>query len=306
MMTIFCKFLGLPSGATVWNLVVLPLKCSPVGWKTNPSAHRNGNDSDGLFQLGQPGSINCGSDGERHPHPRSQIHARGTLENQDAGRDLTGRTSFRTVEGSVERAGVGSSEWAVEGPFVSRCAGETARDRIHSSSPAATTIREETSCGDYGPIRAEALTGVWSSRHRIRELATLRLVDRVIAEKLNAEGMKSGSGRPWTANSVKHVRLEHRIARSTVVPRCRSRLPDRHPDGRYSMRGAMKRFGVSHRQILRWVECGMLQAVREDFEDHQSVWWVTIDADAAERIEQRKTTKRRSQDAEIPDDGDAL
>jgi DNA invertase Pin-like site-specific DNA recombinase len=141
---------------------------------------------------------------------------------------------------------------------------------------------------------------------RTRELATLRLVDRVIAEKLNAEGMKSGSGRPWTANSVKHVRLEHRIARSTVVPRCRSRLPDRHPDGRYSMRGAMKRFGVSHRQILRWVECGMLQAVREDFEDHQSVWWVTIDADAAERIEQRKTTKRRSQDAEIPDDGDAL
>ena len=82
---------------------------------------------------------------------------------------------------------------------------------------------------------------------RIRELATLRLVDRVIAERLNAEGLKSGSGSPWTAGSVKHVRLEHKIARSTIVPRRRHRLPDRHPDGRYSMRGAMKRFGVSHR-----------------------------------------------------------
>ena len=104
---------------------------------------------------------------------------------------------------------------------------------------------------------------------------------------------------------MKHVRLEHKIARSTVVLR-RCGQPDRHPDGRYSMRGAIKRFGVSHRQILRWVERGIVQAVREDFEDHQSVWWLTIDADAAEQINKRKTTKSRSQDAEIPDDGDAL
>lgn len=131
-------------------------------------------------------------------------------------------------------------------------------------------------------------------------------MDRIIAERLNAEGVKSGSGRPWTASSVKHVRLEHKIARSAVVLRRRGRLPDRHPDGRYSMRGAMKRFGVSHRQILRWAERGIVQAVREDFEDHQSVWWLTIDADAAEQINKRKTTKSRSQDAEIPDDGDAL
>ena len=141
---------------------------------------------------------------------------------------------------------------------------------------------------------------------RIGELAALRFVDRIIAERLNAEGVKSGSGRPWTASSVKHVRLEHKIARSAVVLRRRGRLPDRHPDGRYSMRGAMKRFGVSHRQILRWAERGIVQAVREDFEDHQSVWWLTIDADAAEQINKRKTTKSRSQDAEIPDDGDAL
>jgi hypothetical protein len=118
--------------------------------------------------------------------------------------------------------------------------------------------------------------------------------------------VKSGSGRAWTASAVKHVRLENKIARSMAAPRRRSRLPDRRPDGRYSMRGAMKRFGVSHRQVMRWVERGMAQAVREDFEDHQSVWWLTIDADAAERIEKRRTTNRRSQNADIPDDGDAL
>jgi DNA invertase Pin-like site-specific DNA recombinase len=175
-----------------------------------------------------------------------------------------------------------------------------------------TQIRVQWKTGAVDELIADRPSGADHNRtsiaaiERIRELAALRLVDRVIAEKLNAEGVKSGSGRDWTASSVKHVRLEHKIARSMAVPRRRHRLPDRHPDGRYSMRRAMKRFGVSHRQILRWVECGMLQAVREDFEDHQNVWWVTIDADAAERIEKRKTTKRRSQDAEIPDDGDAL
>jgi len=102
------------------------------------------------------------------------------------------------------------------------------------------------------------------------ELASLQLVDRVIAEKLNAEGVNSGIGRDWTASSVKHVRLDHKIG-SMAVQRRRHRLPERHPDGRYSMRGAMKRFGVSHRQVMRWVERGIAQAVREDFEDSAQV-----------------------------------
>ena len=41
MIAIFCNFFDLPSGATVWNLVVLPLKRSPVGWKTNSDAHHD-------------------------------------------------------------------------------------------------------------------------------------------------------------------------------------------------------------------------------------------------------------------------
>jgi DNA invertase Pin-like site-specific DNA recombinase len=141
---------------------------------------------------------------------------------------------------------------------------------------------------------------------RIRQLATLGLFDRVIAEKLNAEGVKSGSGRAWTPSAVKHARLEHQIFGAAAVPPGRDPLPDRHPDVRYSMRGVMKRFGVSHRQVMRWVERGMAQAVREDFQGYRSVWWLTIDAEAEAQIEKRRTRKRQSQNAKMPHEGDAL
>ena len=71
------------------------------------------------------------------------------------------------------------------------------------------------------------------------------------------------------------------------------------------MRGAMKGFGVSHRQVMRWVERGMAHAVREDFQGHWSVWWLTIDAEAASRIDKRRTIKSRSQEAKLPHQGDA-
>jgi DNA invertase Pin-like site-specific DNA recombinase len=141
---------------------------------------------------------------------------------------------------------------------------------------------------------------------RIRQLAILGLFDRVIAEKLNAEEVRSGSGRAWTPSAVKHVRLEHQIFGAAAVPPRRDQLPDRHPDGRYSVRGAMKRFGVSHRQVMRWVERGMATAVRGDFEGYRSVWWLTIDPETEAQIEKRKTRKRPSRNAKIPDEGDAL
>jgi len=154
------------------------------------------------------------------------------------------------------------------------------------------------SAADHSRTPGEAI-------ERIRGLAILGLFDHAIAQKLNAEQVKSGSGRVWTPVAVKHARLKHSVVRSGHAPRGRGPLPDRHPDGRYSMRGAMKRFGVSQRQVMRWIERGMAQAVREDFEDHRSVWWVTIDVATATRIEKRRTTKWRSKDAELSPGGDA-
>jgi DNA invertase Pin-like site-specific DNA recombinase len=140
---------------------------------------------------------------------------------------------------------------------------------------------------------------------RIRQLASPRLYDHVIADRLNAEGVKSGTGRAWTTSAVKHVRLNHNILSSTgVLPR-RNPLPDRHPDGRYSVPGAMKRFGVSHRQLMRWVECGMVQGTREDFGGYRSVWWLTIAPETEAQIEKRKIGKK-SQNARVSGEGDAL
>ena len=154
------------------------------------------------------------------------------------------------------------------------------------------------SAADHSRTPGEAI-------ERIRELAILGLFDHAIAQKLNAEQVKSGSGRAWTPVAVKHARLKHRVVRSGHAPRGRGPLPDRHPDGRYSMRGAMKRFGVSQRQVMRWIERGMAQAVREDFEGHRSVWWLTIDVATATRIEKRRTTKRRSKEAGLSPGRDA-
>jgi DNA invertase Pin-like site-specific DNA recombinase len=140
---------------------------------------------------------------------------------------------------------------------------------------------------------------------RMRQLASLRLYDHLIAERLNAEGVKSGTGRAWTASAVKHVRLNHNILSSTAVLARRNPLPDRHPDGRYSVPGAMKRFGVSHRQLMRWVEYGMVQGTREDFGGYRSVWWLTIAPETEAQIEKRKIGKQ-SQSARVSGEGDAL
>ena len=161
---------------------------------------------------------------------------------------------------------------------------------------------DELTAGRPGP--ADHNRTPTAAVERIRQFATLGLFDRVIAEKLNAEGVKSGSGRAWTASSVMHARLKHQIFGALSVPPRRNKLPDRHPDGRYSVRGAMKRFGVSHRQVIRWVERGMAQAVREDFEGHRRVWWLTIEAES--QIEGSRTRRRRSQKAKIAGEGDAL
>jgi DNA invertase Pin-like site-specific DNA recombinase len=140
----------------------------------------------------------------------------------------------------------------------------------------------------------------------IRQLASLKLYDHIIAEKLNAEGVRSGTGRAWTPSAVKHVRLNHKIPGvPSVLPR-RKPLPDRHPDGRYSIRGAMKRFGVSERQLMRWVECGMAQGAREDFGGYKSVWWLTIAPETEAQIEKRKIRKRQSQNAGVSGRGDVL
>jgi uncharacterized protein YoaH (UPF0181 family) len=81
---------------------------------------------------------------------------------------------------------------------------------------------------------------------RIRELAALGMEDERVAQSLNEEQFTMALERRWSASAVKRIRLEHTSTRRPRIAGARQPLPDQHADGRYSVRGAMKRFGVNN------------------------------------------------------------
>lgn len=127
---------------------------------------------------------------------------------------------------------------------------------------------------------------------RIRELAELGMDDERVAQKLNEEHFTTGHGRRWSASAVKWIRLEHTSTRRPSNAGARQPLPDRHPDGRYSVRGAMKRFGVNNDKVRNWIKRGMVEAVREDFDWCHGAWWLNIDKATAKRFEEDATKRR--------------
>ncbi len=129
---------------------------------------------------------------------------------------------------------------------------------------------------------------------RIRELTELGMADGAMAERLNEEGFVTGRSRRWTAEAVKRMRLMHTTVRRAPTCGDRQALPDRHPDGRYSVGGAMKRFGVSGDRVRRWIKRGLVEAVREDFEWCKGAWWLSIDETTAKRLEKVAVKRRRS------------
>jgi DNA invertase Pin-like site-specific DNA recombinase len=135
---------------------------------------------------------------------------------------------------------------------------------------------------------------------RIVELAALGMHDAAMAEQLNAEKLVTGTLHPWTARTVKHVRLEHTSIRKAPRRDVRKPLPDRHPDGRYSISGAVKRFGVNADKVRRWIKRGLVDAVREDFEWCKGAWWLTIDEDTAKRLEEDAKKRKRTNRSTTP------
>ncbi len=152
MIAIFCNFFDLTSGATVWNLVVLRLKCGSAGSKTKFGEQ----EGDGSFQQGQSGSVNSGGSRE-HPNSRSDIYARGTLKDQDTCRDLSGRSSIRAIETSLRGAELGSTQRAAERPLLPRCASAARRHGMDPSAAPTASIGAETACGNYGSVGAAAV-----------------------------------------------------------------------------------------------------------------------------------------------------
>jgi len=88
---------------------------------------------------------------------------------------------------------------------------------------------------------------------RIRALAAAGRHDEEIAEILNAEGMPTGRGLTWNTWAVRWTRKKERICRVAPDRPRRELLPDRYPDGRYSVAGAAKRFGVRLDIVHAWI-----------------------------------------------------
>jgi len=120
---------------------------------------------------------------------------------------------------------------------------------------------------------------------RLRALATAGRHDEEIAKVLNAEGMRTGHGLPWNTTAVRWTRKRERISRVAPDRPRRELLPDRYPDGRYSVAGAAKRFGVKLDLVRAWVKRGLVRAERNDFQQHRRVWWLDIPEDTAARLE---------------------
>lgn len=128
---------------------------------------------------------------------------------------------------------------------------------------------------------------------RMRALAAAGRHDGEIAEILNAEGMRTGRGLPWNTWAVRWTRKKERICRVAPDRPRRELLPDRYPDGRYSVAGAAKRFGVKLDVVHAWIKRGLVKAERNDFGAHRRVWWLEIAEDTAARLERLAAPLRR-------------
>jgi hypothetical protein len=128
---------------------------------------------------------------------------------------------------------------------------------------------------------------------RLRALAAEGRHDEEIAEILNAEGMRTGRGLPWTTWAVRWTRKKERICRVAPDRPRRELLPDRYPDGRYSVAGAAMRFGVTLATVRGWIARELVKGERHDFHAHHQVWWLEIPEDTATRLEHLAATLRR-------------
>lgn len=120
---------------------------------------------------------------------------------------------------------------------------------------------------------------------RVRELCGLKLHDPEIAERLNAEGLRTGANLAWTADAVARVRSRERLA-CTPLPTARPSVPDRDKRGRFSIVGAARHFGVSLHVVRAWVYQKRVKVSRESYKSHHDVLWLTIDLATERRLKE--------------------
>jgi hypothetical protein len=91
---------------------------------------------------------------------------------------------------------------------------------------------------------------------RVRELNAAQKMDGEIAPILNAEGLVSARGRPFSGAEI-HL-LRKRWGIPTVKINGKEANPQRWPDGTYSVQGAAKVLTITAQIVFKWLQKGRL------------------------------------------------
>jgi DNA invertase Pin-like site-specific DNA recombinase len=121
---------------------------------------------------------------------------------------------------------------------------------------------------------------------RVRVLATGH-GDRQIATVLNAEGLLSGTGRPFTAARVQWIRYAHTIASGCPEGPGRA-LQGQRGDGRYATRAAAELLNVDIATVMAWCKAGRLDGVQAK---PHGPWWIQLTPEIIAEL--RKPVKQR-------------
>jgi uncharacterized protein YndB with AHSA1/START domain len=132
----------------------------------------------------------------------------------------------------------------------------------------------------------------------IRELAAEGKHDSDIAQRLNVDGHTRASGQAWTTTSVGRARIAEGIERVAPVRHASLKVPQRLPDGSWTVAAVAERYGVSHHIVRRWVRLGVIKARSARFEHRPNILWLTIDEHTDQRV--RDILQRRAADNSKP------
>jgi hypothetical protein len=126
---------------------------------------------------------------------------------------------------------------------------------------------------------------------RLRELAA-DATDGRIAEILNQEGFRSGTGRPFTTNIVKQLRYMYSIP--SGCPDRPAACADGHrADGRCTAKVAAERLNVTVSTIADWCQSGLLDGIQSA---SHGPWWIHLTPEVIARLHkpERRSWTRRS------------
>ncbi len=121
--------------------------------------------------------------------------------------------------------------------------------------------------------------------HRIRDLAQ-RHTDREIADRLNAAGLTTMQGKPWTARRVLDFRRSNALP-SGLTASGVLRLPE---SGYLSTAEVAACLGVEQTRVQKWFRLGVLAGKRDA---RQKPLWIAWDAETAQRLDGRVALDER-------------